>query len=51
MDLIESDGGAVVPVDYKRGNRPQVAKGAYDPASAAASLKRHGHRPQPRRSL
>jgi len=31
MDLIESDGGAVVPVDYKRGNRPHVAKGAYDP--------------------
>ncbi len=31
MDLIESDGGAVLPVDYKRGKRPHVAKGAYDP--------------------
>jgi CRISPR-associated protein Cas1 len=31
MDLIESEGGAVIPVDYKRGNRPHVAKGAYDP--------------------
>ena len=31
MDLIESDAGSVVPVDYKRGKRPHVAKGAYDP--------------------
>jgi len=31
MDLIESEGGAVIPVDYKRGKRPHVAKGAYDP--------------------
>lgn len=31
MDLIESDGDAVVPVDYKRGKRPHVAQGAYDP--------------------
>ena len=31
MDLIESDAGAVLPVDYKRGKRPHVAKGAYDP--------------------
>ena len=30
-DLIESDGGAVLPVDYKRGKRPHVAKGAYEP--------------------
>ena len=31
MDLIESDDGQVVPVDYKRGKRPHVARGAYDP--------------------
>ena len=31
MDLIEADGTAVTPVDYKRGKRPHVAKGAYDP--------------------
>ena len=31
LDLIESEDGFVVPVDYKRGNRPHVAKGAYDP--------------------
>ena len=31
VDLIESDDGAVIPVDYKRGKRPHVATGAYDP--------------------
>ena len=31
MDLIESDGGKVTPVDYKRGKRPHVERGAYDP--------------------
>ena len=31
MDLIESDGGRVTPVDYKRGKRPHVERGAYDP--------------------
>ncbi len=31
VDLIESDDGAVIPVDYKRGKRPHVAAGAYDP--------------------
>lgn len=31
MDLIESEGNVVVPVDYKRGKRPHVPKGAYDP--------------------
>src|ERR1700694_5917317 len=31
MDLIEADDGAVVPVDYKRGKRPHVAGGAYEP--------------------
>lgn len=31
LDLIEGDEGTVVPVDYKRGKRPHVARGAYDP--------------------
>ena len=31
IDLIESEDGAVIPVDYKRGKRPHVATGAYDP--------------------
>jgi CRISPR-associated endonuclease Cas1 len=31
MDLVEADGLVVTPVDYKRGKRPHVEKGAYDP--------------------
>jgi CRISPR-associated protein Cas1 len=31
LDLIEGEGGAVVPVDYKRGRRPHVPAGAYEP--------------------
>lgn len=31
MDLIEGEGDRVTPVDYKRGKRPHVARGAYDP--------------------
>lgn len=31
MDLIEVSDGVVVPVDYKRGKRPHVARGAYEP--------------------
>ncbi len=31
LDLIEGEGGAVVPVDYKRGKRPHVPRGAYEP--------------------
>ena len=31
MDLVEVKDGAVVPVDYKKGKRPHVARGAYDP--------------------
>lgn len=31
MDLIEGEGSVAVPVDYKRGKRPHVPKGAYDP--------------------
>lgn len=31
MDLIEGEGQQVIPVDYKRGKRPHVSRGAYDP--------------------
>lgn len=31
LDLIEVEDGAVVPVDYKRGRRPHVAAGAWEP--------------------
>lgn len=31
MDLVEAEGDTVTPVDYKRGKRPHVAKGAYEP--------------------
>jgi CRISPR-associated protein Cas1 len=31
LDLIEGEGGVVVPVDYKRGRRPHVPAGAYEP--------------------
>lgn len=31
LDLIEGAGNVVTPVDYKRGKRPHVSRGAYDP--------------------
>jgi len=31
IDLIEGVGTVVTPVDYKKGKRPHVARGAYDP--------------------
>jgi CRISPR-associated protein Cas1 len=31
MDLVEIDGTAVSPVDYKRGRRPNIPAGAWDP--------------------
>lgn len=31
LDLIEAEEGRVIPVDYKRGKRPHVPRGAYDP--------------------
>jgi len=48
MDLIEADDGAVVPVDYKRGKRPHVAGGAYEPervqlCAQGLILEEHGY--------
>lgn len=31
MDLVEGEGNRVTPVDYKRGKRPHVPQGAYEP--------------------
>ena len=48
MDLIESEGEAVVPVDYKRGKRPHVERGAYEPEMVQLCvqgliLREHGY--------
>ncbi len=48
MDLVEGEGCDVVPVDYKRGKRPHVAKGAYDPERVQLCvqgllLREHGY--------
>ena len=39
IDLVEGSGDAVTPVDYKRGKRPHVAKGAYDPERVQLCLQ------------
>ena len=49
MDLVEVASGSVVPVDYKKGKRPHVAKGAYDPERVQLCvqgliLRDHGYR-------
>jgi len=31
IDLLEGDGGHVTPVDYKRGESPDIPEGAYEP--------------------
>lgn len=31
LDVIEAENGVVTPIDYKKGKRPHVARGAYDP--------------------
>ncbi len=47
IDLVEGEGKLVVPVDYKRGKRPHVAAGAYDPervqlCAQGLLLREHG---------
>ncbi len=49
IDVAEAEDGLVVPVDYKRGKRPHVAKGAYEPERVqvclqATLLEEHGYR-------
>ncbi|MDA3934754.1 MAG: CRISPR-associated endonuclease Cas1 [Gammaproteobacteria bacterium] len=48
MDLIEGEGDSVTPVDYKRGKRPHVAAGAYQPeriqvCAQGMILEEHGY--------
>ena len=49
IDLVESKGGQVTPVDYKRGKRPHVRRHAYDPervqlCAQGLLLEEHGYR-------
>ena len=49
IDIAEAEDGAVTPVDYKRGKRPHVARGAYEPERVqvclqALLLEEHGYR-------
>ena len=48
LDLLEVEGGKVLPVDYKRGRRPHVKNSAYDPervqlCAQALLLREHGY--------
>ena len=49
LDLVEGEGDEVAPIDYKRGKRPHVAAGAYDPervqlCAQGLLLRQHGYR-------
>ena len=39
LDLVEGEGDVVTPVDYKKGKRPHVAQGAYDPERVQLCLQ------------
>jgi len=48
LDLVEGEGCLVTPVDYKKGKRPHVATGVYDPervqlCAQGLLLRRHGY--------
>ena len=49
IDVAEARDGIVTPIDYKRGKRPHVARGAYEPERVqvclqAMLLEEHGYR-------
>jgi len=49
LDLVEGEGREVIPVDYKRGKRPHVQGGVYDPervqlCAQGLLLREHGYR-------
>ena len=49
IDIAEAEDGVITPVDYKRGKRPHVARGAYEPeliqvCLQALLLEEHGYR-------
>lgn len=39
MDVVEADEGVVMPVDYKKGKRPHVQAGAYEPERVQVCLQ------------
>ncbi len=39
IDIVESDEGRVIPVDIKKGKRPHVRKGAYEPERVQVCLQ------------
>ena len=48
IDMVESDDGVVTPIDYKKGKRPHIAHGAYQPERVqvclqALLLEEHGY--------
>jgi CRISPR-associated protein Cas1 len=48
LDLIEGEGDIVTPIDYKRGKRPHIARGVYDPervqlCAQGLLLREHGY--------
>ncbi len=48
IDLLESDGNAVMPIDYKRGTAPDIEHGAWDPervqvCAQGLLLRAHGY--------
>jgi CRISPR-associated endonuclease Cas1/CRISPR-associated protein Cas4 len=48
LDLIEGEGDTVTPIDYKRGKRPHVPRGAYEPERVQLCvqgliLREHGY--------
>lgn len=48
LDLIEGEGDVVSPVDYKRGKRPHIPRGVYDPervqlCAQGLLLREHGY--------
>lgn len=49
LDVAEAEDGVVTPIDYKRGKRPHVAQGAYEPERIQVCLQgllleEHGYR-------
>ena len=49
LDIAEAEDGVVTPVDYKRGKRPHIAQGVYEPERIqvclqALLLEEHGYR-------
>lgn len=39
IDVLDSEGGALVPVDTKKGKRPHVEKGAYEPERVQVAIQ------------